>query len=222
MRTVKWTFWGLLALLVAAFLHYTLPQTDVVRIVGTNTQRVDIGANSWFFASPDPGTDTATANSRDVQFIQTILAGSGRPMVYRNQDTGWGWPPYFKVNSFDLQARASDLTSTEANPKWVAITHYGWRNQFFTIFPNAVSIRQVDGPDVRIIPWVSIIILALLAAGLFMLRRMWLQFRERTLDPAMDSMGDAFDNMDVRADQVRARARTRWGRFRAWLSGLGR
>ena len=104
----------------------------------------------------------------------------------------------------------------------MAITHYGWRNQFFTIFPNAVAIRPVEGPDVRIIPWVSIIILTLLAAGLFMLRRMWLQFRERTLDPAMDSMGDAFDSMDARADEARARARTRWGRFRAWLAGLGR
>ena len=222
MRFLKWTFLGLVGLLVAAFLHYTLPQTDVVRIVGINTQRVDIGANGWFFASPDPGTDVAMANSRDVQFIQTILAGSNRPMVYRNQDTGWGWPPYFKVNSFDLQARAQDLLSTEAAPRWVAIKHYGWRNQFFTVFPNAVSMRQVDGPDVRIIPWVSIIILTLLAAGVFMLRRMWMQFRERTLDPAMESVGDAFDTMDARADQARAGARTRWGRLRAWLAGVGR
>lgn len=222
MRYVKWTIWGLLVLIVAAFLHYTLPQTDIARIVGTNTQRVDIGANSWFFSAPDTGTDPTTANSRDVQFIQTIQAGSGKTMVYRNQDTGWGWPPYFKVNSYDVQARATDLTSTAAAPKWVAIKHYGWRNQFFTIFPNVVSIREVAGPDVRVIPWVSIIILVLLAAGLFMLRRMWLQFRERTLDPAFDSIGDAYDNMDAHADAARARARTRWGRFRAWLASLGR
>lgn len=222
MAYVKWTLLGLVALLVASFLHYTLPQTDIARIVGTNTQRVDIGANRWFFASPDPGTDVALANSRDVQFIQTILAGSNRPMVYRNQDTGWGWPPYFKVNSFDLQARASDLLSVEATPRWVAIKHYGWRNQFFTVFPNVVTIWEVSGPDVRIIPWASIIILTLLAAAVFMLWRMWRQFRERTLDPAMESMGEAFDSMDARAGQARARARTRWGRFRAWLSGLGR
>jgi hypothetical protein len=222
MAYVKWTFLALVVLLVAAFLHYTLPQTDIVRIVGTNTQRIDIGANRWFFSAPETGTNTATADSRDVQFIQTIMAGSGRPMVYRNQDTGWGWPPYFKVNSFDVQARATDLTSTAAAPEWVAITHYGWRNQFFTIFPNAVSIRPVEGPDVRVIPWASIIILTLLAAALFFLLRMWRQFRERTLEPAMESMGDAFDNLDARADQARIRARTRWGRFRAWLSGLGR
>ena len=211
MRYVKWTFWGLVLLLVAAFLHYTLPRTDVVRIVGTSTQRVDIGANRWFFASPDPGTNTATADSRDVQFIQTIRPGSGRPLVFRNQDTGWGWPPYFKVNSYDLQTRASDLNSTEAAPKWVAITHYGWRNQFFTIFPNALSLRQVEGPDVRIVPWTSIVILSLLALASFMLWRMWRRFRERTIQPA-------FDDMDARADQARAG----WGRFRDWLSGSGR
>jgi hypothetical protein len=222
MRYVKWTFLGLVALLAAAFLHYTLPQTDIVRIVATNTQRVDLGANRWFFAAPEPGMDKATANGRDVQFIQTILASSGRPMVYRNQDTGWGWPPYFKINSFDLQTRASDLNSTEASPKWVAITHYGWRNQFFTIFPNAISLRQVEGPDVRIFPWASTIILTLLAATLFMLWRIWRRFRERALDPAIESVGDAFNDLDAQADQARAHANKGWGRFRDWLSGSGR
>lgn len=219
MRYLKWTFWVVLVILVGAFLHYTLPQTDIVRIVGTSTQRIDIGANSWFYSSPETGTDTTMANSRDVQFIQTIRA-SGRPMVYRNQDTGWGWPPYFKINSFDLQARASDLTSTEATPKWVALKHYGWRNQFFTIFPNVLSIREVEGPDVRVVPWTSIIILILLALVVLFIRRMWLQFRERTLDPALENMGDAFDRIDDRTDAARIRARTRWGRFRAWWSSL--
>ena len=32
MRKVKWAIWGILALLVAAFLNYTMPQHDVVRI----------------------------------------------------------------------------------------------------------------------------------------------------------------------------------------------
>ncbi len=218
MRYVKWTLVVLIALLVIGFFHYTLPQHDVVRIVGTNTQRMDLGENSWFFAAPDAGTNPNTSGSRDVKFIETILAGSGRPMVYRNEDTGWGWPPYFKVNSFDIQATATDLTSTVAAPKWVVVTHYGWRNQFFTIFPNAVGLRPVDSPDVRIIPWVNLVILTTLALILFMLRRMWLQFRERTIDPALESMEDAFENMDERADEARARARTRWGRFRAWLT----
>lgn len=210
MRYVKWTVYTTLALLIFAFFHYTLPQHDVVRIVGTNTQRMDMGENTWFFAAPDAGT-APTDTSRDVKFVQTILEGSGRPMVYRNEDTGWGWPPYFKVNSFDIQAEATDLTSTEAAPKWVVVTHYGWRNQFFTIFPNAVGLRQVESPDVTIIPWVNIIILSLLAFVLLMLRRMWLQFRERTIDPALEDAGEAWDAVDARADAAR-------GRLGAWLA----
>lgn len=219
MRYVKWTILTLLVLFVLGFFHYTLPQHDIVRIVGTNTQRMDLGENSWFFAAPDAGTNAQTGGSRDVKFIQTIQSDNGRPMVYRNEDTGWGWPPYFKVNSFDIQAMATDLTSTEASPKWVVMTHYGWRNQFFTIFPNAISLRQVDSPDVTIIPWVNIIIFTMLAAILFFIRRMWMQFRERTIDPALESMGDRFDDLDERADDARANARTSWGRFKAWLGG---
>ena len=51
----------------------------------------------------------------------------------------------------------------------------------------------------RIIPWVNIIILTFLAFLLFMIRRMWLQFRERTIDPAIEDMGDAIDAMGDRA-----------------------
>jgi hypothetical protein len=143
-------------------------------------------------------------------------------MEYRNEDTGWGWPPYFKINSSSLQTQATSLISTEENPKWVAITHYGWRNNFFTIFPNATSVRVVEGPDVTLIPWMNIVILTVLAGLLFMLWRMWAQFRERMIDPAIEDMGVAIDNLDARADQARANARTRWGRFKAWLAGTGR
>ena len=34
MRYVKWSFWTLVSALLIAFLHYTLPQHDIVRIVG--------------------------------------------------------------------------------------------------------------------------------------------------------------------------------------------
>ena len=216
MRYVKWAFWGTLLVLILGFAHYTLPQHDIVRVVGTNTQRMDLGENSWFFAAPDVGTNAATSGSRDVKFIQTIKQDGG-PMVYRNEDTGWGWPPYFKVNSFDVQAEASDLTSTEAAPKWVAITHYGWRNQLFTIFPNAVSIKAVAGPDVRIIPYFNIVFFAVVAFLLFMARRMWLQFRERMIDPAMDEMSNTLDAVDARADAARDSAAGVWGRFMRWL-----
>ncbi len=213
MRYVKWTFFGLIALILFAFFDYTLPRHDVVRIVDATTQRVDMGANAWFFAAPDVGTGTTGANGRDVKFIQTIRP-DGRPLVFRNEDTGWGWPPYFKVNSFDLQTEASNLKSTSDNPKWVMVTRYGWRNQFFTIFPNAVRLRQVDSPNATVFPWVNVIILTFLAFILFMLRRMWMQFRERSIDPMLHDMGDAFDRADAQAHDATGRARGFWARLR--------
>ncbi|MGO4914103.1 DUF1523 family protein [Pseudogemmobacter sp. W21_MBD1_M6] len=207
MRYVKWTFWTLLVSVVFGFFHYTLPQHDIGRIVGTENRRIDFGENSIFWASPDVGT--APGANRDVFFIQTI-GKNGKPMVYRNEDTGWGWPPYFKLDSSNLQTEAQSMVSSDAAPKWVSITHYGWRNEFFTIFPNAVAVKQVAGPDVRIIPWVNIVILTLLAVLLFMLRRMWMQFRERSIDPMIEDAEEAWDTVDDRADAAR-------GRFTRWL-----
>ena len=138
---VKWGFWTLFWLFVAAFFHYTLPQHDVVRITDTYEKRIDFGENSIFWSSADVGNDP-TALNRDVFFIQSRLS-NGRVMVYRNEDTGWGWPPYFKFDTSNLQAEAADLKSSAEAPKWVSITHYGWRNEFLSIFPNAVSIRPV-------------------------------------------------------------------------------
>lgn len=221
MKYVKWTFYTLIVLTVFGFLHYVLPQHDIVRITDTDTRRIDFGENSIFWASPDAGTATTPAQTtRDVKFIETIQT-NGRPMVYRNEDTGWIWPPYFKFDSYNLQTEASDLRSTSADPRWVVITHYGWRNEFLTIFPNAVSVRLAEGPDERIIPWANIVILTLLAVAGIMLRRMWMQFRERTLDPVFSNAGDAWEDAGDRAGDARRGARTSWGRFKAWLRSLG-
>ncbi|MEE3316636.1 MAG: DUF1523 family protein, partial [Pseudomonadota bacterium] len=125
MRYVKWGLVISVLLLILGFFHYTLPQRDIVRIVNTEVRRVDFGANSIFWANSDTGADGTTVN-RDVRFIETIDP-DGKPIVYRNEDTGWGWPPYFKLDSSNLQAEARDLVSTSEAPKWVAVRHYGWR-----------------------------------------------------------------------------------------------
>lgn len=204
---VKWTFRILLITLVLAFFHYTLPQRDIVRIVDTENRRVDFGENSLFWAAPDAGN--AAASTRDVFFIQTLYE-NGKTMEFRNEDTGWGWPPYFKLDTHSLQTEAADLVSTADAPKWVAVKHYGWRNKFFTIFPNAVGVREVAGPDVRLIPWTNIFILGgLVLFGIFVWR-VWVQFRERTIDPLMD-------DVEVARDEARDRAQGIWGRFTGWL-----
>ena len=209
---IKWGIRLVLIAIVAAFLHYTLPQRDVVRLTGTYNRMTEVGANSIFYASPDSGTTTATVDRRDIRFIEAVFPDGG-VMVYRNEDTGWVWPPYFKYDSSNLQAEATNYVSTKEKPEWVAVTHYGWRMPIFSIYPNAVKIRPVDGPDVQLIPWVNIIVLGLLALGFGMLWRMWQQFKERMIEPAVDDLNNTLDAMDAGADAAKAKARGFWGRM---------
>jgi hypothetical protein len=215
MRYVKWTFLTLIALIVFGFLHYTLPQHDIVRVVNTYQERQDLG--DWtriFWSTPDDQSGALT--NRDVQFISTVMP-NGKPMVYRNEDTGWNWPPYFKFDTASLQTQADDLKSTAEAPKWAVVTHYGWRNPYISAFPNAVTIKPVAGPDVTIIPWFNLFFLGFLLIVAFMIRRMWLQFRERSIDPVLEDVGEAWDGVEERADAAGQQARGVWGRFTAWL-----
>ena len=190
MRRVKWAFWIVVILLGGLFLEYTLPQHDVVRITEAYNRVTPLGTiNKYFYASQDAGT--APGTSRDVRFIDAVYP-DGSVIVYRNEDTGF-WPPYLKFDSSNLQAEASNYKSTADAPKWVMVTHYGWRIAIESIYPNAVKITPVDGPNASVIPWVNIVILILLAVGAFMLRRMWLQFRERMVDPAVASVAETGD-----------------------------
>ena len=209
MRYVKWTFFTIIAVLLISFFHYTLPQHDIVRVVNTYQERQDL--DDWtriFWVNPDD--QSGGLSNRDVQFIQTVRT-NGKPMVYRNEDTGWSWPPYFKFDTANLQTEADDLKSTAAAPQWVSVTHYGWRNLLLSSFPNAIAIEPVAGPDVTIIPWFNILFFIVLAGILIMLWRMWAQFRERTIDPTLESIGDRFDEVDARAEGL-------WARFKAWLA----
>ncbi|TNF58658.1 MAG: DUF1523 family protein [Rhodobacteraceae bacterium] len=208
MAYIKWTFIIAFWTLFGAFLHYTLPQTDIVRVVNTYEERQELGDWTRMFWSV-PDDQSAGLINRDVQFIQTVRA-NGRPMVYRNEDTGWGWPPYFKFDTANLYTEAADATSTAAAPRWYALRHYGWRNEFLSIFPNAVSLRPVEGPDVRIIPWLNIVILTLLAATFYAIWVRWRRFRMARIDPVLEDIEEGFD---AAGDAVAERR----GRIRRWL-----
>ncbi len=192
MGYIKWAFWIGFWVLVASFFHYTLPQHDVARITDTYEKRIDFGENSIFWAAADTGNAVTSVN-RDVFFIQTRLSNDN-VMVYRNEDTGWGWPPYFKFDTTNLQAEASDLKSVAETPQWIVIKHYGWRNEFMSIFPNAVSVRAVDDPNVRIIPWLNIGILIVFFAFAWAIWVRWRRFREANIDPVLEDAGDSIAN----------------------------
>lgn len=208
MNKIKWIFITLVTLIVIAFFHYVLPQHDIARITSTEIIRTDFsGFNRLFYAQADSGgTENPT---RDIRLVNSVR-DNGKIMVYRNEDTGWIWPPYFKFDSSNLHAESADLISSRDAPVWVSVTHYGWRNEFFSIYPNVVGVKEIAGPDVRIIPWFNIIFLTLLALVVFMLRKMWLQFRERSIDPMIEDMGD---NIDAAGDRI---GETK-GRIGRWL-----
>jgi hypothetical protein len=205
---------GLLAI-VALFLHYVLPQHDIVRVTSTEVIRTDFsGMNRIFFASPDSGS--AAPDTRDLRLINTerqnsylfglIRSDRSRIMVYRNEDTGWIWPPYFKFNSADLQAQAAALARGD---DWVLVTRYGWRNRWLSIYPNAVRLRVVDGPDVTIIPWFNIGFFTFLGVVLLFLRSRWRRFWDGQVDPVLDGANDRID----RAQAGLAESRSRWARW---------
>ena len=208
---------------VFLFLDYALPSRQTVRISDAYNRLTDIGANAVFYASPDTGTVQNAQGQRDVRFINATRP-NGKPYVYRNEDTGWIWPPYFKYDSSNLHAQATDLKSTAADPRWVNVTSYGWRISWLSIYPNAISVRPVAGPDDRPFNWPAQLILALIGAFLFLIWRMWNQFRERTIDPAVRSADEAWDRLDARADAARdhiaSEASEAQGRVRRWWNGI--
>lgn len=220
MRRIKITFRVLVFLLIGGVLHYALPQRDIVRVVNTYQERQDL--NDWtriFWARPDD--QSATLINRDVQFIQTVkkrtmLFGfirrdSTEVMVYRNEDTGWSWPFYFKFDTANLQTEADDLVSTAEDPKWAVMTHYGWRNEYFSAFPNAIAIRPIDNPNVTLIPWFNIAFFIFLMVAILFIRAMWRQFRERSVDPLLNAAGHQID-------EVQAGVSERKGRLSRWLA----
>ncbi len=206
-----------LFLIIGLWLHYVMPHRDVARVTSTEIIRTDFSNfNRMFYAQADSGT--VENPTRDLRLINTerkatyffgLIRGGNETMVYRNEDTGWIYPPYFKFDSSDLQAESAAFISTSEPQQWVVITHYGWRVRWASIYPNAVSIRPVESEDFRPFPWVNLVIFALLIAGFLFLRAMWRQFRERTVDPLADRVGDQYDHVSADLSERKGRV-SRW------------
>jgi len=218
LRKIKWILTGIVVLIVALFLNYVMPHHNTVRVTNVYNKltHVDTGISSIFYASPDSGSAASATGDRDILFIQTVRP-NGKVLVFRNEDTGWIWPPYFKYDSSNLQAEAANAVSQEPNAKWVSVTSYGWRIAWLSAFPNAVRIVPVAGPEATIFPWLNIVILGILLLIVLLIRAMWLQFRQRTIDPLLEDASEAWDEVEERADAAGDHARGIWGRFTGWL-----
>jgi len=210
MQTVIRVFRWFVIAVVALFFHYILPQHDIVQVTDTEIIRTDFsGWNRVFYAQADSGNVEAV--NRDLRLINTEKQESWalgfwprestEVMVYRNEDTGWIWPPYFKFDSSDLQAEAAALAR---EPQWAVLTHYGWRVRWASIYPNAIGLRAVDSPNVYPIPWFSIAVFAFLLFAIGMVRAIWRQFRERSVDPLLDAAGDEIDEFKAGVSERRS------------------
>jgi len=151
----------LLVILLALFLHKNLIRTEVVQVSGTDVRRTDESIS----AAKSVENKSATS---DIRFINT-LSSKGKVMVFRNEDTGWGWPPYFKFNSADLAAEAQAFSNRDPKP-WVLVKYYGWRIQMFSMFPNALRLKEVQR-DYSHFPLFNIIVISILLLLAFLARR---------------------------------------------------
>jgi hypothetical protein len=147
-----------------AFLDYFLPHHAVLRIVGNEIKRVGNDGSSTKGEPP--------SRTRDVYYVYAEEIESKKPRVFRNEDTGWGFPWYFKFNSADLQATAQSI----AGERGTAIfTYYGWRLQILSVMPNLTKITRAE-PGASTILWFNIAFFTVLISGIA-----WLVLRIRGL-----------------------------------------
>jgi hypothetical protein len=188
--------------LLGAFLHYTLPQRDIVRITETQLQLTEIsGWSALFYAQSDSGAE-GTSVQRDVRIISAVRPDN-TPIDYRNEDTGlFGWPPYFKIDSQDVQTEAQDLRSTRD------IAGNGWPSPI-----TAGAERVLDPTPMRcpsgasmgrmcsLFPWLNIVILLGMVLVIFMAWRIWERFEDRVIEPFLDGVA------------------VRWAKMKDWSAG---
>lgn len=185
-QIVKFSSVAVLILVFGLFLHYNLPRTEVVQVTGTDVKRLDRTGSS------------KDVRTRDVRFL-SALTRDGKVKVFRNEDTGWGWPPYFKFSSADITAKVQTFVESPEKP-WVRVRYYGWRIKIFSLFPNAISLKVVE-KDYKHIPWFNIIFLTLLGIGIFFLVRTARGWMERLQNKSWFPLGSRPAGKSLNDDQ---------------------
>lgn len=147
-----------------ALLDYFLPHHAVLRIVGTEIKRIG--------GDQPASKDKPEARTRDVYYVYAEDVETQKPRVFRNEDTGWGFPWYFKFDSADVQATAQSIAGEHGT---AIFTYYGWRIQIFSLMPNVVKITRAK-PDASVFPWFNVAFFAVLLGAIA-----WIVLRIRGL-----------------------------------------
>jgi hypothetical protein len=160
---------GILLLLVyGIFCAYSLPRSMLVHVTGTEVTR------------RDAETSDGKIRSLDVRYVMAEGL-DGSPHMFRNEDTGFGWPPYFKFDEGDIAAQANNL-ATDHRQAVVLAKYYGFRIRMLSMFPNILSMREVP-PDYRPIPWFTI---AFVVAHVVLVAYGWIALRSFRKDIPAD------------------------------------
>ncbi|MBX8528149.1 DUF1523 family protein [Pseudomonas cichorii] len=141
MKWLKRSIWLLVFVafgLGALSLYYVLPRHDVVMVTGVEVKRMD--ADGVINAD-----NVADGPTRDVYFINTEDPDTKKVVVYRNEDTGWSFPWYFKFDSADIQAKAQGYSRD--SQQLALIRYYGWRIQILSMFPNITQVELTNSRE---------------------------------------------------------------------------
>ncbi|AGA90512.1 Protein of unknown function (DUF1523) [Thioflavicoccus mobilis 8321] len=110
----------------------------VIAVIALAILWLRFGPDSW-----EVQVTGVTGDGQRIQYrIETVHAGSSKPLIFRNEDAGF-LPPYFKFDSADLQSNASRI-SRNCPDVPVKVHGYSLRIPWLSMFPNATSI---DAPQ---------------------------------------------------------------------------
>ncbi|MGL2842076.1 DUF1523 family protein [Helicobacter pylori] len=135
---------------------YCMPHYSAAVISGVEVKRMNENENT-------PNNKEVKTLARDVYFVQTYDPKDQKSVtVYRNEDTRFGFPFYFKFNSADISALAQSLVNQQ-----VEVQYYGWRINLFNMFPNVIFLKPLKENAEMSKPVFSWILYALLLVGFF-------------------------------------------------------
>ena len=144
-------------IVIGGVVNYAMPSYDETYVTGMEVRRMD---KDGVISKANP----ADGEVRDVYFLFTE-SEPNKVMVYRNEDTGWGLPPYFKFGSADIQAKAQAYANEKQR---VQIKYYGWRINWMNEFRNIVSIKPLLKGETVAKPIVSYVLYGVIVLLFFL------------------------------------------------------
>lgn len=174
------------------FFHYYLPRGEVVVLTGTEVMRFRGGVDEG--AVDQAPTSGAT---RDVRLIYARTPEGKAPRTYRNEDAVW----YAKFDSGTLNSRVQSILHDQQKGQEVHILalSYGWRIEWWSSYPNLLSVRIVE-PGYVYWPWHAALVLLVLFGALGGIGWWALKAARAARRAAEDAVSSARDRIEAVVD----------------------